>query len=259
MPVLKKSEKSVARLFEKVEEGVLLTQEEQENYEYISLTGAQLKAVSIGIFEAIETYRRIGETAAAAIQSAVKTQELFIERIGIIMEALSVFEKINVVFQLPKVYIPPPVSLPKIPTFDTIQPRPIRIFVEPEKPKALPDPRRKVLMPTNMVEVRNDGFIINEQPIKGFTRKSKVGKLFALLISNKSVSDEEMYAALEINDERTFSFIIRDLKDILLRKNKLELDIERYRSIKAYGVNGITKRIRKPKSIKKIVAKTKIN
>ena len=176
------------------------------------------------------------------------------------MDALSVFDKINVVFQLPKVYIPPPTfSLPKLPTFDDIESRPIRIFIEPEKPKALPDPKRKFLMPTNMVVVMNDGFMVNEQPIKGFTRKSKVGKLFALLISNKSVSDKEMYATLEINDERTFSFIIRDLKDILLRKNKLELDIERYRSIKAYGVNGITKRIRKPKSVKKIAVKTNVN
>lgn len=259
MPKLRYTKNSIGTIIKKAEQGIVLTKKEQEAYQFMVITGEQIKTMVERINEAIQSYVEFSQTLTGVIKEAVNLQKGIAEQVRNMLEAFSAFRQINILVQIPRLTVP---------TVDYF-PQPIRIFVQPDepytKPKSLPSPNRKRELSITSIKIVGNGFMVDGGYIKGMTRKSKTGQLFELMLRAdlKGVIPDELIDRIvnprpsEI-DYRARGFLIRDLKDILFG-NKLKLNIERYRAFNKYIIKGLVKHIRSPRKIKRVIPKTKIN
>ena len=232
-------------------------------FESVRITSAQLS----GITEAAANLARAYDSFAIPLQGVIrefaKSQQRIAEAIVKLSTNAALFDQIDIVIRS--------FPIPEFPTFNfpipEIQLQPIQIFIQPAPsyipPKALPAPKRKQTLQLTAINIKEDGFTINGEYIRGMTTNSKPGRLLELFIRKDlagSVSDSLIYETMdiEVKDYRAIGFVLRDLKDILMG-NKLELIMDRYRGIKQYKATGVTKRIRKSKKNKKQTKTSKSN
>ncbi len=258
MPKLTYTKNSIGEIAKRAEEGFILSEKEQETYQFITITSKQMLNVVAGLNEAIRSYAEFSKSVVGIIKETVEFQKKFAEQVKSILESFSIFDQINILVQIPKT----------TPNFES-QIEPVRIFVQPNEPygssKSLSSLKRKHDLPLTAVRIQGKGFTLDGKYIKGMTRRSEVGQLFELMLRSdlKGKISDELIDEIKSSDSeeldyRARSYLIRDLKEILAG-NKLVLNINRYRGIQQYHVKGLIKLIRKPKKVKKLVIKGKTN
>lgn len=259
MPKLTYTKDSIGAIAKRAEEGFVLTKKEQEAYQFMVITGEQIRTMTKRINEAIRAYAEFSLSLTGVVKEVIELQKGIAEQIRSVLDAFSKFSQINILVQIPRLTIT---------TMDYF-PQPVRIFVQPNdsyQPEKVPlSPQRKYNLPLSSVQIEGKGFTLDGKYIKGMTRKSEVGQLFELMLRSdlKGKIPDELIDEIKSTDSdelayRARSYIMRDLKEILAG-NKLILDINRYRGIQQYHVKGLTKLIRKPKKVKKLVIKGKTN
>lgn len=232
-------------------------------YEYIFIPNWQLNEINNGLLEITKVYNEFANQVTGVVKEFVEAQKRIVVGLNEICGAVSVIDQVNITIRTPVFEFPTISNILN----SNLQLPPSQIFIQPDQPhypiKTLPSKRRKATFPLTVIHTENNGFTINGEYIAGMTRGSKPGRLLELVISKDLegvLPDNLIYHILKIDvgDYRTLSFVLRDLKKILAG-NKLELNTKRYQAIAKYKVSGITKRIRNPKKVKKLITTRKIN
>jgi len=258
-----KNAKSKLVIVTRPEEGIILTRQDQERYQYIAISQNQVRQVIDSLADVILAYQQRIEAVTDAMRAMIAAQERVAKQMQDMFKSIEHFRKVSALIQIPKIenLVPNLTNLLDIISTRNPLEEPVRIFIQPdepfEKPKALTAPHKKYNLPLTSVQIIADGFTIEGQYIKGMTRKSQAGRLFELFIRSDlkgKVSDQLLDEILGTEysdfDYHARSYMIRDLKDALAG-NKIKIDIKRYRGIKQYVYKGLTKLLRKPRKAKK--------
>lgn len=241
----------------KVEEGILIKQA-KPIFDYFVVSSNQLQKLGEAAAEAASLYNAVAKSVFGPLQTMFKVQEQIAKQISMLTKIyVGAFEKINFIFPIPTLdpnIFPKDVSLP--------------VYVQPDKPyipiKQIQLGKKKEQLPISAIEIESNGFVLQGEYIRGLTLKSQTGRLLELMVRKDihgTISDDMIGEATDKkpNDYQAWGNVFRDLKDILLDKNKLKLDVERYPALKKYQVLGLTKYLRKPRKNKKPKNKAKVD
>ncbi|MFZ2206749.1 MAG: hypothetical protein WA061_01215 [Microgenomates group bacterium] len=257
-------------LISKPEEGIILSKKDQSEYEFITISHSQIRSTVEALTEVIQTYKEYSETVSGVIREVVEIQKTFAEQLRGLFRGIEAIREMSILIQIPvKQTISDFRGLLDLTGYNYLPQEQVHIFVQPntsfEHQKILPSPKRKIDLSLTSVQIIGNGFIIEGEYIHGITRKSEKGRLFELMVRSdiRGIIPDDLFnsimngSPLEV-DERARSFVLRDLK-IALAGNKLKLNLTRYRGIQAYHVKSVTKYIRKPRKVKKLVAASSMN
>ncbi|MFZ2026341.1 MAG: hypothetical protein WAV30_03590 [Microgenomates group bacterium] len=254
----------------KPEEGIILSKKDQSEYEFITISQSQIRSTVEALTEVIQTYKEYSETVTGVIREVVEMQQTFAEQLRGLFRGIEAIREMSILIQIPiKQTISDFRGLLDLTGYNYAPQDQVRIFVQPNTPfkpqEILPSPKRKFNILLTSVQIIGNGFMAEGEYIRGITRKSEKGRLFELMIRSdlRGIIPDDLFnsimkgSPLEV-DERARSFVLRDLK-IALAGNKLKLNLTRYRGIQAYHVKSVTKYIRKPRKVKKLVATSRMN
>lgn|GEM_PF-2592682 len=260
MAEVKKEEKRVLAIVElaRREAQAQVIQRYEGRYEQLIINPEQIQHIAETFATMAKTYGGFIQAAAEDAKRRVRAQQGIAQSLSTMCSTLSLTKEVSFMIQTP--IVPEfPVLQPykgslipdgEIIEFPALTPIPEKAVI------SLPLPKQKYLVPLSAVTIRNNGFMIEGKPIKGMTINSNHGKVFSLLVAPEAsdmVPDNviEKMLHIEPGDYQALCYVIRDLKRVLAG-NKLELDMERFRSVKGYKTKALVQRIRKPKKLKKI-------
>lgn len=241
----------------KVEEGEIVKLVEPM-FDYFVVSNKQLQRLAEAAMEAAGFYNRTAETLFGPMQAMFKMQEKIASQVVELSKMCArIFENISFVIPIPP--LDPSIfrQLTAIP-----------IYIQPDEPyvpiKQLPGERKKKELPLSAIEIVGNGFTIEGEYVRGLTLKSQTGKLLELMVRKDlqgSIPDDLIGKATDKDptDYQAWGNVFRDLKDILIEKNKLKIDLERYPGIKRYQIKGLTKYLRKPRKFKRVKNTARIN
>lgn len=267
MPKLKYSENSIRAIVKKAEQGIVLTKKEQEAYQFIVISSNQLKALTEGLGELVQSYTETAKSVTGAFKQMAEMQLQFAKSLKGLFAGLEAVGKITALIQFPK-FIIPTSKFDSTKSYPEME-KPLRIFIQPDKPyiapKFFPTPKQKYKLPLTAIRAEGNGFIVEGMYIKNITRKSLIGQILELFIradyngyvSDKLIDDIIGRGSLKINYVARCN-TLRDLKKVLA-KNKLKLPLKRERGIGRYKAGPIIRYIRTPRKTKRIDTKRKTN
>lgn len=244
------------RKLTKVEEGQIIKMTEPM-FDYFKISNEQLQRFAEVAKEAADFYNKAAENLFGPDKSMFKLQEKIANQTAEIAKVFANFKRINFI-----------ISIPRIDSYIFQKSSAIPIYTQTNRPyipiKELPSGRRKQKLPLSTIEIRENGFLFEGKCIKGLTLKSQVGKLLELIIT-KGLQGPISYQLIGQTTDKDptqyyeWGVVMRDLKYILMENMKLKLDIERYPGLKEYHVKGLTKYLRRPRSLKKLKNKRLTN
>ncbi|OQY66049.1 hypothetical protein B6D29_03195 [Microgenomates bacterium UTCPR1] len=260
MPKLTYTKNSIGAIAKRAEEGFILTKKEQEAYQFIVITSKQMMAAAEAVGKLAQSYEEAAKSVTGMVQKIMEQQQQFAKQLKKLFEGVAAFQQIYILIQMPRTTIP---------TVDH-QSELVRIFVQPDEPniihKPLPSPKRKYELPPTAVKIIGKGFTAEGKYISGITRKSEVGRTFELFIRSdfkEAIPDKAIDEIIGIGPYEcgyeARDRVIGDLKKILMKQNKLKLNIKRDRAIGQYIDISLTQYIRKPRKAKQKDMTRKIN
>jgi len=226
-----------------------------DRYEYFVITNDLLKPLSDRFFAAAKAQGHISEELDNAAKTVIEDRQHFAEGIAKILDTLSLYDHTEVVIGTPINSTPSKENLP----IQGAQSLPVEIFIQSTKPyqptKTLSVPQKKRRLPLTAITIENNGFTIEGEYISGMTTGSQSGRLLKLILREDlegiipyKLIDETF--RVNSDDYKTRGAIIHDLK-VILRNNKLKLNMDRKSGINKYTIKSLTKYVRKPRARKK--------
>lgn len=218
-------------------------------FEYYAVTSKQLGQFADAALKVTNVYSQLAEGLIGPARVMIEAQKRMADYVYHIAKILTTFNQINFV-----------IPIPRQDYYDLPNPPALPIYIQPDNPympiKAIPSGKKKQELPLTAIKIEGKGFMVEGEYIKGITLSSKTGKLLQLMLREdlQGVIPYKLIGeavGMEPDDYRAWGFVMRDLKQILIEKKKLKLDMERYKGIEQYKINSLTKYLRRPRKSKK--------
>lgn len=218
-------------------------------FEYYAVTSKQLGQFADAALKATNVYSQLAESLIGPARAMIEAQKRMADYVYHIAKILTTFNQINFVIPIPRQ------------DYDFPKPPALPIYIQPDSPytpiKEISSGKKKQQLPLTAIKIEGKGFMVEGEYIKGITLSSKTGKLLQLMLREdlQGIIPYKLIGeavGMEPDDYRAWGFVMRDLKQILIGKKKLKLNMERYKGIEQYRINSLTKYLRRPGKSKKI-------